>query len=131
KLIKIHDSPIECNEITVKKKLRRLGEETFFDLVELQRADNLAQSGEFRFRQENFDYLEKTAKEILKENECFSLRSLCVNGNDMIALGFCGKEIGKILDFLVEAVIEKEAENERDALLSLAKSEKERIRQGT
>ncbi len=127
RLIKIHDSPIECNEITVKKKLRRLGEETFFDLVELQRADNLAQSEEFRFRQENFDYLEKTAKKVLKENECFSLRSLCVNGNDMIALGFCGKEIGKILDFLVEAVIEKKAENEREALLSLAKNEKERI----
>ena len=127
RLIKIHDSPIECNEITVKKKLRRLGEETFFDLVELQRADNLAQSEEFCFRQENFDYLEKTAKKVLKENECFSLRSLCVNGNDMIALGFCGKEIGKILDFLVEAVIEKKAENEREALLSLAKNEKERI----
>ena len=128
KLIKIHDSPIECSEVAVKKKLRRIGEDTFFDLVELQRADNLAQSEEFRFRQKNFDCLEKTAKEILRENECFSLRSLAVNGNDMIALGFFNKEIGAVLDFLCEAVIEKRAKNEKEELLALAASEKERIK---
>lgn len=128
KLIKIHDSPIECNEITVKKKLRRLTEETFFDLVELQRADNLAQSEEFRFRQSNFDYLEKTARAVLSENECFSLRSLAVNGNDMLNLGFFGKEVGDILDFLVEAVIENKVQNEKGELLSLAESERKRIK---
>ncbi len=128
KLIKIHDSPIECSEVAVKKKLRRLGEETFFDLVELQRADNLAQSEEFSFRQKNFDYLEKTAKEILKENECFSLKSLAVNGDDMISLGFFKKEIGEALNFLCEAVIEERVKNEKEALLSLAESEKEHIK---
>ena len=129
KLIKIHDSPIECDEVTVKKKLRRLGERTFFDLVELQRADNLSQSKEFRFRQNNFDYLEKTAKAILKENECFSLRSLAVNGNDMLSLGFFGKEVGAVLDFLVEKVIEKTAKNEREELINLAEKEKNRIKE--
>ncbi len=121
KLIKIHDSPIECSEVAVKKKLRRLGEKTFFDLVELQRADNLAQSEEFRFRQKNFDYLEKTAKEVLEENECFSLRSLAVNGNDMLSLGFFGKEVGDVLNFLVEKVIEGKLENKKEALIEEAK----------
>lgn len=128
RLIKIHDSPIECNEVAVKKKLRRLGEETFFDLVELQRADNLAQSEEFRFRQKNFDYLEKTAKEILKENECFSLKSLAVNGNDMAAVGFFKKEIGEALNLLCEAVIEEKVENKKEDLLRFAESKKEQIK---
>lgn len=126
KLVKIHDSPIECDEVTVKKKLNRLGEETFFDLIRLQRADNLAQSEKFRFRQKNFDYLEETAKKILEQNECFSLKKLAVNGNDMLSLGLCGKEIGAMLDFLVEQVIEGKTANEKPLLLEAAKREKEK-----
>ena len=126
KLVKIHDSPIECDEVTVKKKLNRLGEETFFDLIQLQRADNLAQSEKFRFRQKNFDYLEETAKKILEQNECFSLKKLAVNGNDMLSLGLCGKEIGAMLDFLVEQVIEGKTANEKPLLLEAAKREKEK-----
>ena len=126
KLVKIHDSPIECSEVSVKKKLNRLGEETFFDLIRLQRADNLAQSEKFRFRQKNFDYLEETAKKILEQNECFSLKKLAVNGNDMLSLGLCGKEIGAMLDFLVEQVIEGKTANEKPLLLEAAKREKEK-----
>ena len=126
KLVKIHDSPIECDEVTVKKKLNRLGEEMFFDLTRLQRADNLAQSEKFRFRQKNFDYLEETAKKILEQNECFSLKKLAVNGNDMLSLGLCGKEIGAMLDFLVEQVIEGKTANEKPLLLEAAKREKEK-----
>ena len=126
KLVKIHDSPIECDEVTVKKKLNRLGEETFFDLIRLQRADNLAQSEKFRFRQKNFDCLEKTAEKILEQNDCFSLKKLAVNGNDMLSLGLCGKEIGAMLDFLVEQVIEGKTANEKPLLLEAAKREKEK-----
>ncbi len=126
KLVRIHDSPIECSVVAVKKKLGRLGEEMFFDLLELQRADNLAQSEDFRFRQKNFDYLEETAKEILCQNECFSLKKLAVNGNDMLSLGLFGKEVGEMLSFLVEQVIEEKVQNKKDLLLECAKAEKEK-----
>lgn len=126
KLVRIHDSPIECSAVAVKKKLGRLGEEMFFDLLELQRADNLAQSEDFRFRQKNFDYLEETAKEILCQNECFSLKKLAVNGNDMLSLGLFGKEVGEMLNFLVEQVIEEKVQNKKDLLLECAKAEKEK-----
>ena len=126
KLVKIHDSPLECSEVSVKKKLNRLGEETFFDLIRLQRADNLAQSEKFRFRQKNFDCLEKTAEKILQQNDCFSLKKLAVDGNDMLSLGLCGKEIGAMLDFLVEQVIEEKTANEKPLLLAVAKREREK-----
>lgn len=126
RLVKIHDSPLECSEVSVKKKLNRLGEEAFFDLVRLQRADNLAQSEKFRFRQKHFDRLEKTAEKILEQNECFSLKKLAVDGNDMLSLGLCGKEIGAMLDFLVEQVIEEKAANEKSLLLAVAKKEREK-----
>ncbi len=120
KLVKIHDSPIDCDEVAVKKKLRRLGSETFFDLVELQRADNLAQNENFRFRQEKFNELEKIAEQVLSQNECFSRSSLAVNGNDMLSLGLRGTQIGFVLEKLVDSVIEEKLLNERGALLEFA-----------
>lgn len=121
-LIRIHDSPIECDIKTVKRKLNRLGRERFFDLVELQRADNLAQAAEYRFRQANFDELENLAKEVIEEDECFSLKKLAVNGHDMLKLGLFGKEVGETLDYLLNCVIDGSAENEREELLSKAQS---------
>lgn len=117
KLVKIHDTPIECDERIIKKRLRSLGEELFFDLIKLQRCDNLAQAPEFFYRQKQFDEIEALTKEILKQNECFSLKHLAVNGNDLLALGLKGKKIGEVLDFLLDAVIEKRVDNDKLLLL--------------
>ena len=65
-----------------------------------------------------------TAKKILEKSECFSLKKLDVNGYDMLSLGLCGKEIGAMLDFLVEQVIEGKTANEKPLLLEAAKREK-------
>lgn len=121
-LIRIHDSPIECDIKTVKRKLNRLGKERFFDLVELQRADNLAQAVEYRFRQANFDRLEELAKEAIEADECFSLKRLAVNGYDMLNLGLFGKAVGEMLDYLLGCVIDGSAKNERDELILKALS---------
>lgn len=127
KLVRIHDSPIECDEKTVKRKLRRLGENTFFDLVELQRADNLAQAETYRFRQKHFDELLLLTEKVIEENACFSMKSLAVNGYDIMNLGFRGKTVGKALDFLLEAVIDGKIPNEKEVLLNTVKSKKEEL----
>ena len=44
----------------------------------------------------------------------------------MLSLGLCGKEIGAMLDFLVEQVIEEKTANEKPLLLEAAKREKEK-----
>lgn len=116
KLIRIHDSPIECNERTVKRKLSRLGEEMFFDLIELQRADNLAQSKDYLYRQEKFDCLVSIANSIIAKEECFSVKQLNVSGYDVIELGLNGRKIGEALNFLVEAVIDGRVENKKEEL---------------
>lgn len=66
----------------------------------------------------NESYLEKFRK-ILKSGECFSMSRLAVNGNDLMALGFKGKQLGETLDFLLEYVIDFPENNNRDLLLSL------------
>ena len=55
---------------------------------------------------------------ILREDACFSLRQLAVNGRDLLALGLRGAEIGRALDLLLNEVVEGRLPNEQEALLA-------------
>ncbi len=116
-LIKIHDTPIEASERIVKRRLRSLGDETFFELIALQRADNLGQNPEYHIRRKTYDRLEQLAREIIASEECFSLKDLAVDGRDLIGIGMQGREIGYTLNMLLDAVIDGRVENERNALM--------------
>lgn len=118
KLIKLHDTPIEENEIVIKKKLSKYGEDLFFDLISLKRADTLGLAPEFHCRDAHFDTLEAIAKKVLSEKPCFSLKDLAVNGNDLAELGFKGREIGEKLKLLLNAVMENKVENNKEDLIS-------------
>lgn len=121
KLVKIHDMRIEEDKLFVKKQLNRLGTESFFDLVDLQEADNLAQNPE-KTRLEHFKILREIANEILNENECTSLKTLAINGSDLIKDGHTpGKNLGIILDTILSEVIEEKLPNEKEALLKRAR----------
>ena len=56
---------------------------------------------------------------MLKSGECFSLRHLAVSGDDLLALGIQGKELGDTLRFLLDYVMEYPGNNRRELLLSL------------
>lgn len=121
KLVKIHDMRIEEDKLFIKKQLNRLGTERFFDLIDLQIADNLAQNPQ-KTRMEHFEKVKAIANEILNENECLSLKSLAINGSDLIKDGHKpGKNLGIILDTLLGEVIEEKLPNEREALLKRAR----------
>lgn len=121
-LVRLHDLQIESSEKAVKRVLNKISPEMFFDLLQLKRADNLAQSPEYRDRQRYYDELESMAKEIIEKEECFSLRDLAVDGNDLITIGFPqGKEIGKVLAMLLEEVIEGKLSNDREELIKKAR----------
>ena len=81
-------------------------------------------SPDYHYRQETYKKLSEIGREILEKEECFSLKNLSINGNDLISLGYKGKEIGKTLDFLLSLVIEGKAKNEKEKLLSLLNTTK-------
>ena len=62
----------------------------------------------------------KELKAILKSGECFSMKHLAVTGDDLLALGLRGRELGEMLRFLLDYVIEYPDNNRRELLLSLA-----------
>ncbi|MGN1444601.1 MAG: CCA tRNA nucleotidyltransferase [Acutalibacteraceae bacterium] len=122
KLVKIHDSPIEADERTIRRKLQKLGEPLLYDLIELQRADNLAQAPQFRSRQKHFDELVAITKSVIEKSQCFSLKQLAVDGNDLIKLGYEGRRIGRALNILLNAVIDEKTENKKTSLLMFLES---------
>jgi tRNA nucleotidyltransferase (CCA-adding enzyme) len=56
------------------------------------------------------------------ENECFSLKQLAVNGNDIKNMGIDGRKIGIILGELLNMVMSGKCRNNREELLEIAKS---------
>ncbi|MCL2546774.1 MAG: CCA tRNA nucleotidyltransferase [Oscillospiraceae bacterium] len=57
---------------------------------------------------------------VLATFSCLNLKQLAVNGNDLLDIAQ-GAQIGKLLQTLLQAVIDKEVENERKALLQFAR----------
>ena len=64
-------------------------------------------------------------KAILKSGECFTMKHLAVTGDDLVDLGLKGRELGEMLAFLLDYVIEYPANNRRELLLSLAGNSEE------
>ena len=59
--------------------------------------------------------------QVLEEQQCFSMKDLAINGDDLIALGFVpGKELGKVLKLLLMSVIDNTLQNDRETLLKEA-----------
>lgn len=121
-LVAYHDREILPNKKAVKRVLSKIGEEQFLRLLYVKLADGLATVHPEKSREE-YTVLSEIFHQIQEVGECFSLKNLCVNGNDLKALGINeGKKIGIILQKLLENVIENQVENERDQLLEYIKN---------
>ena len=118
-LVRYHDGPIEEDKRAVRRKLAKLGREGFFRLLALQRADCMGQADWLQAeRLAHYDRVEKIAREICEADECLTVGKLAVNGHDLMALGYRGREVGDALRTLLDAVLSEQVLNEKDALLA-------------
>lgn len=117
-LVLHHDTPITETEKSVKRAMNKLTAEGFYMMLDLKRADTLAHASACHERLSVLDNLKAIADEVIRKQDCFSLRQLAVNGDDLIALGMVpGKEIGDRLHWLLDAVVDGKVENEKQLLL--------------
>ena len=116
-LVEWHDHRVET-EKGVRRMLNHFGEADFRNLLAIQRADNMGQAEEFRYRQKDIDRIESMLNRELEKGNCFSLKQLAVNGNDLLALGLSGPEVGQTLQNLLNQVMDGTLPNRRDALLA-------------
>jgi tRNA nucleotidyltransferase (CCA-adding enzyme) len=104
--------------------MAKLGEENFFRLLALQRADCMGQADWLSDRLKHYDRLTEIAREICEAEECLSVSKLAVNGHDLMALGYQGRAIGEALKLLLDAVLSEQVKNEKDALLAFWQNNK-------
>lgn len=117
-LIAEHDAKLPAEDSAVRRKLNKLGPERYFRLLEVKRADKLGQNQEKAAPElAELPKLRAMAEEILAEGQCLSLRGLAVNGLDVMSMGIPpGRAVGRILNALLDRVLDGEVPNERDAL---------------
>ena len=120
-----HDYNVPGTPKGVRRALRIMGPEMFRMILDVKRADILAQS-DYK-RQEKLDAvkkLEELFNEILKNHECFSLKDLNITGNDLMVLGYPkGPKIGKELNRLLDRVLEDPSLNDKEILLKLSRED--------
>lgn len=123
RLISWHDRDLGDTPAEVRHSIAGIGTELFPLLLEVKRADVMAQS-EFE-RQEKLDrigYWEGTWRAILHDGDCLDLKSLAISGKDLLDAGMQpGRGIGKALDFCLEDVLNHPEHNTRGYLLGEAR----------
>ena len=113
-----HDRYIPRSDRGLRRALRDLGEPALRRLLAVKRADNLAQAPECHGIQLEIDKAEQIMERLLAEDACISLKQLAVSGRDLMTLGVNGPAVGAGLDLLLEAVIDEQVENNKEALLA-------------
>lgn len=122
KLVLNHDERFKNINIDIKRVLKDIDAELFEKLLILSKADMLSQS-DYK-RQEKLSHhkaVEEEYKRIIRNGECYKISQLKINGDDLKALGFEGREIGEALSECLDAVIRGEIENNIKALLDYVK----------
>lgn len=118
-LIRHHDERIVPGLKYMRRAIARIGEDAFPELFEVQEADIFAQS-EYKkdTKLANLEANRKDYEEICAKSQCVSKATLAVSGKDLIACGMKpGKEIGTVLDAMLQEVIESPEHNEKEYLL--------------
>lgn len=123
-LIYYHDATFQVGKKYVKRWLNKIGEDQLRRLLILRRADIMGQKLNYeKSRIDKVSKMELVLDEVKKDNECFTLKDLAVNGNDLIQLGYKpGKELGNVLHKLLDEVIDGNVNNDKDELLKLSES---------
>ena len=122
-LIKHHDLVFQQDEKLLKRWLNRFGAELLLEILEIKKADNIATGNMSEELGRKFDDVRHMIEAIVASQACFSLKHLAINGRDLIDEGITeGKEIGRILETALDAVIDGQIPNKKSELLELARN---------
>ena len=108
----------------VRRAVNKIGEDIFPLLFPIRRADIMAQSTFKREEKlENVESWQQCYQEVMDRKQCVSLKTLAVTGSDLIAIGIKpGPQLGQILQWLLEQVLENPEYNRKEWLLTQAEN---------
>ena len=101
----------------IKIYLNKIGKDNLYDLIYIKKIYyNYFGLKEMYRHMEN---VENILNEIIDNDECYDIKSLKIDGNDLKNLGYKGPKVGEILNKLLYSVIENPLINEKHKLLNL------------
>lgn len=116
RLVRFHDygNGIEPDERMTRRAVNKLGEDIFPMFLQVSRADTMAQSMYNREKKlANIAEWSRMYDKIKAENQCVSLKTLKINGRDLIGMGVKpGPQLGQILNALLEEVLDEPTRND-------------------
>ena len=120
-LVDRHMFTTEVSDKGMRRLLRRIGVDLIFDLLDLRRADVVAQG--MGGTTEDVDEFEQRIREELDRKPPLGLGELTVNGDRIMKMFGLepGPKVGKILDFLMERVLDDPRSNDVNRLEALAR----------
>lgn len=122
RLVQWHGLKYESTEYHLRQALNRVGRDLFDDFLKVQTADVLGKSPAV-IEKKLVLLKEKRAvyEKVIREDQCFEIKKLAVNGKDLIAAGINpGPLLGAVLERLLDKVIENQSLNTKEQLLELA-----------
>lgn len=119
-IIKYINYPLEQGHYPTRIILSKIGEDTFKLLLNIK--FNFSMLNKNLAYCKMLDNIYDEIDDIIKREECISLKTLAVNGNDISKLGIKnGKQIGEALKLAFEAVLKNPTLNKKDFLLNFIK----------
>ncbi|MEA1979389.1 MAG: HD domain-containing protein [candidate division Zixibacteria bacterium] len=116
-LIERHMFPTDVTDKGLRRLIRKTTVEFIFDLLELRRADTIAQGT--GLSNEDVDIFEKRVRDELEKKPPFGFSDLALNGNDLMELYQLseGPLIGEVLNYLMEKVLDYPEDNTKNKLI--------------
>jgi tRNA nucleotidyltransferase (CCA-adding enzyme) len=105
--------------------VKTVGSDIFPELLKVREADVKAQNPLYQTeRLGKLARIRQRYDDMKSSGFCTSLKGLAVNGSDLAGIGFIGKEIGSMLDKLLDIVIDNPELNKKETLMEVAKDYK-------
>lgn len=99
----------ELNKIKVKKILNKVDKALFQEYIEINRIIHRDEKA--------FDRIVDILREIEENKECYRVKDLKIDGNDIMNLGYENKAIGDIINYLLDLVIDEPKLNKKELLI--------------
>ena len=124
-LISLHDCKTEVSRGEIKKLLNIYGVKIIKKLIDVKLGDALSHASPYaEIRKELVESFSATLDDILKNEECFTLKRLKIDGNDVKAKGYSGADIKRVLNAILNDVMFGRVQNEKQALLKRLEDER-------
>lgn len=107
------DKKIIADKVCIKLYLNKIGKENLSYLLYIKKILKK------EFINKDYDEIYEMINDIERNKECYSLDKLAIDGSDLRALGYAGKDIGQKLDYLLKNVIENPKVNNKIDLISI------------